>query len=413
MSGIDPGFFIIANLLVFSLLIIGIRAVFPYAWVLRTVLTIIGFYLTYLVSPRFLLFFILYWSAVWLIQWPTQKIDGIKSKWLNRFFTTLSILLPLSPLLIWKLIPKDFTLAINEAFAKLLWYLFPGLGFADAIVTIAVPVGLSFAVFRALDLIIKIRLGFIKPISFDRVLYYGFFPSVLAVGPIIEYEEVQIDGKLDRFPKSGDVAVGSVRILLGATKVFFFSVLLNHYAQTLWEYDETSTLAAWGAVFTYGIYFYVNFSGYSDLSIGSARILGFRLKENFNNPYFKTNPSAFWSGWHMSLTRWVYRYVFTPLGGMRPNRQYFAIFMTIMVIALWHNITLPLIIYGTYHGLVMVGHRYADNRRRKAKRKLSKNPVILALKMLAVFAFTTVSYPLMALKLEEIIPFYLHLIPGI
>ena len=91
-------------------------------------------------------------------------------------------------------------------------------------------------------------------------------------------------------------------------------------------------------LFVFALYFFFNFSGFSDVAIGSARLYGFRLKPNFDNPYMKTNPQAFWNSWHMSLTRFAQRNVFVPLGGMRPQHQYRAIFATIMVIALWHDL---------------------------------------------------------------------------
>ncbi len=99
------------------------------------------------------------------------------------------------------------------------------------------------------------------------------------------------------------------------------------------------------------------------MSIGAARILGVRLKENFANPFLKTNPQDFWNAWHMSLTRFAQRYVFVPLGGMRRERQYIAIFLTsIMVIAVWHGVTAPMLVFGFYHATIMVAHRFVSQR---------------------------------------------------
>ena len=258
-------------------------------------------------------------------------------------------------------------------------------------------------------MLIKVRLGVLERISIDRVFYYGFFPPVLAVGPISEYEEVKLDDISSSAPKPGDVAIGMVRIFLGLFKVFILSMILTHTAQLAWESEVANPALKWAGIFLYGLFFYFNFSGYSDMSIGAARLMGFKLKENFDNPYYKTNISAFWNSWHMSLTRWVNRYVYVPLGGMRANRQYIAIFATIMAIALWHDIRLPLVFFGIANGLVLVIHRYFDNARRNAKRKLSTNPFINGLKMFAVFAFISTCYPLLTLPLNQVAPFYAQL----
>ena len=106
-----------------------------------------------------------------------------------------------------------------------------------------------------------------------------------------------------------------------------------------WQYWLELALFAW--------YFYFNFSGFSDMAIGCARLLGFKLAPNFNNPYMKTNPQDFWNSWHMSLTRFAQRNVFVPMGGMRARTQYPAIVATMMVIALWHGLSIPLVSSGS------------------------------------------------------------------
>ena len=100
-------------------------------------------------------------------------------------------------------------------------------------------------------------------------------------------------------------------------KIFIVSDAFETIAAWAWASGKAPWHMVWVAMLAYAVHFYINFSGYSDLAIGLARIWGLKLKENFNNPYFKTNPQAFWASWHMSLTRWAQRYVFVPLGGMR------------------------------------------------------------------------------------------------
>lgn len=413
MSGFDPGFFVAGNFIILLVGLFAIRVIFPQAWVSRLTFTLTGAYLLYLVAPRFVLFFVLFWTVVWLLLKLMQRAEAMKNTKVAGLLTVFAIGIMLSPLLIWKLSPQMFTSAINESFSKALWTLFPQVGFADAIVAIGVPLGLSFTIFRALDLIIKVRLDLLPALDLGRVFYYGFFPPVLAVGPIIEYEEIKMDTRLSRLPDPGDIAVGSMRVLLGCVKVFLLSILLTHAASLLWGDGTGSVLYAWAAILAYGLFFYVNFSGYSDISIGASRLFGLKLKENFDNPYLKTNPSSFWNAWHMSLTRWVNRYVFIPLGGFRENRQYFAIFVTIMVIALWHDISWTLVIFGVYHGIAMVGHRWLESKRAKAGRSLSTNPLIKGFKMFALFVFVCLSMPLLSQPLEALPGIYKTLIPGL
>lgn len=408
----DNGFLVAANFLIIAPLLLLLRAAFPTALTVRLSFIGVGCYLLYLVSPRFVLFFIFYWLVIWLLQLRLGVLDTIQNKKLSIFATTSAICMALSPMVLWKLFPESFTLLLNEGFAKIFWFLFPGAGFADALAAIAAPIGLSFTVFRATDLLIKIRLGILDRLSLDRLMYYGLFPPVLAVGPIIEYEEVRVEGPQPKIPLPGDIAVGMFRVALGCTKIFLIAILFERLSALNWMGGEAPFWQMWIALFLFALYFYVNFSGYSDLAIGATRIFGIKLKENFNNPFLQTNPSAFWNNWHMSLTRWVNRNVFIPLGGMRKNRQYFAIFMTIIVIALWHDFALPLIIFGFYHGIILVTYRWLDDRRRRNGVEISSSKWAKGAKMFCVFAFVALSIPLLRLNSEQIIPFYASLLPG-
>ena len=112
--------------------------------------------------------------------------------------------------------PKRFELETNRFFSQLLWRFFPGAGPSDAMFSFLLPLGLSFAVFRALDLLIKVRLELLEPISLGRTFYYGFFALIFALGPISEYEKVRVDQRLERLPAPGDLAVGAFRLVSAA-----------------------------------------------------------------------------------------------------------------------------------------------------------------------------------------------------
>ena len=159
----------------------------------------------------------------------------------------------------------------------------------------------------------------------------------------------------------------------------------------------------WVELVMYTWFFYLNFSGYSDLAIGIARLFGFKLKPNFSRPFTRTNPQEFWNSWHMSLTRFAQRNVFVPMGGMRQRTQYLAIAATMMVIALWHDISLPLVVFGVYHTCGLIGARILNQIRPAAP-----DPSILLStgKGLLLFVFVAASLPLLTLKFSELGRFY-------
>lgn len=389
-------------------LILLVRAILPGALAFRLACIVAGLYLYYGTGPRLVLLVLAYWVLVWALQALAAAAERSKSVAFGWFGLVAVVTAPLVPMLAWKILPDAFAAGITKAGSKILMATAPGLGFADALVGFVVPIGLSFAAFRALDLLLKVYLGVLTPLSLDRVLYYGMFPPILALGPIAEYEELRADVPArQRAPDPGDIAVGLFRVAWGAVKILVIGQALERASAWAWGGGEASIALQWLALLLYGLFFYANFSGYSEIAIGAARILGVRLKENFNNPFLKTNPQAFWNAWHMSLTRWAQRYVFVPLGGMRPGRQYYAIFMTIMVIALWHGLAWPMVVFGVYHAVIVVGHRFLEDWRRRNGRAAPIDSLLTRnLKSLAVIGYVSFSIPLLLLDGSSALSFY-------
>ena len=163
---------------------------------------------------------------------------------------------------------------------------------------------------------------------------------MLIIGPVIEYTEIEdgIDRRTRWDPQdtlSGMLTIASAPSRSSSWPTCCAAARTSSPSATL----TGSPLDYWLELIMFAWYFYFNFSGYSDMAIGSARVFGFRLAPNFNNPYLKTNPQDFWNSWHMSLTRFAQRNVFVPMGGMRARTQYVAIAATMMVIALWHDLS--------------------------------------------------------------------------
>jgi alginate O-acetyltransferase complex protein AlgI len=396
----DP-FRYFADLLV--LLVVAVPAFFlaPFTWLRQLILGLTGAYLTFLIAPRLLLFFLLFWLGIFVLQHAAALWRDHRAGWV---WTTVLIVAALAPMVLWKLFPEWFVTGFNLRMDRGVNWLSPWVGAIDRVRNIILPIGLSFATFRAVDQLIKVRLEIVPPLTPLQQFSFGFFPSVLVIGPVIEYTEIDHGLRTRQRWNPEDTLSGILTVALGAFKVFVVAYLLRGSQDVFaLRTHSGSPLDYWLELVMYALYFYFNFAGYSDMAIGCARIFGFRLAPNFNNPYLKTNPQEFWNSWHMSLTRFAQRNVFVPMGGMRARTQYVAIVATMMVIALWHDLSIPLVIFGIYHSAGLVLHRMWTARRpvprpRPLPRRVGANA--------ALFLFVLVSLPLLDLQLSAVPTFY-------
>ncbi len=364
----------------------------------RILMILSGIYLLYFVAPRLVLFNILYWIVVYFIHKHAFKEKPQAPHALAILLMPLLIL----PLVFWKTTDFGFIYFYNLLGNLPLHFISTGLWEIDLSYKFIAPIGLSFMTFRAIDLIVKTYVGKITDLSFDRVMFYGFFPPVQVVGPIIEYEEIE---KIPNKPLPNDIIEGCARIAVGFIKVFILGAALSSTPEIFRAPQNYETWELWVMTFGYSWYVYFNFSGYSDVAIGVSRLYGFKLKENFSFPFFKKNIQEFWNSWHMSLSRWAQRNIFIPAGGYRAKTQKRALFLTMMTIALWHDISLGMTIFGIYHFAALAIHReYAA----KAPKKDSK--VMIAFYMLLTYVVASVTFPFQLLKPQEIAPFYLSLV---
>lgn len=389
-----------ADLLALALVVVPLFYLLPRPKHRRLLLSVAGMYLLFVVAPRLALFYLAFWVGVFVLQ-------RVLARWRDdRLSTTLlwaTVLVALTPMVIWKLWPAGFVLEFNLTFNTWLRELAGPVGQIDAIRQIILPLGLSFATFRAIDLLVKTYLGVIDGLPFERLMFFGFFPPVQIIGPVMEYEEVSAD--VAGGPSSDDFFEGGLQIFVGLVKVFVLAWPLRTSIEVFASYGANPAWLVWFELFLFAWYFYFNFAGYSDLAIGVSRLFGFRLKPNFASPYTKTNPQEFWNSWHMSLTRFAQRNVFVPLGGMRSRSQYLAIVATIMVIALWHDLTLPLVVFGVYHAVGLVAHRVAS-----ARRPTRDRGQLAILKPVALFTFVMLSLPLLVVDMGDVGGFYAALL---
>jgi D-alanyl-lipoteichoic acid acyltransferase DltB (MBOAT superfamily) len=250
----------------------------------------------------------------------------------------------------------NFSINVIEDVARLLGGSLDWTGF-----DILLPLGISFYTFQALSYLMDIHNDVLKPErNFARfALYQAFFPKFIA-GPI-ERGGALLPQLLE--PKSFDyqrMLDGLVRIGWGFFKKLVVADRLGVIANSVYaapgDFHSPLILAA---VFAYSFQIYIDFSAYCDIAIGSAKVLGIDLVENFNSPYFSRNITEFWRRWHISLTSWLRDYIFTPLNfAIRRKRsrvfQYLVIIIVFFVSGLWHGANYTFIIWGLLHGLYQV-----------------------------------------------------------
>ncbi len=380
----------------------GAAIVAPLFWVVKSMavrkllLGLLGTVLLWTIAPRLLFFYLLFWIVVWVMHQIVERTADNKA---GGATLTITIVVLLSALVVWRLAETPFIVNFNLQLNDALGILPTRVSDVDLARDIITPIGLSFAIFRAIDLLIQTNLGLIERKSLGDIMYVGLFPPIQVIGPVSEYSEVQ--PKNERWPTADRASEAFLLIVSGLVKVFVLAHPLRQTVDVFGFYETNTPLAIWSELFLYAWFFYINFSGYSDLAIGAARIFGVDLKKNFEWPYFASGPQEFWNRWHMSLTRFAQRNVFTPLGGMRANRQYIAVFATIMVIALWHDISWGLIVFGLYHAAGLIGQRLLAS-----VRPPSENTAIKWAKAPLLFTFVMLSLPLLALELADALDFY-------
>ena len=224
------------------------------------------------------------------------------------------------------------------------------------------PIGVSFIVFEKITYLVDIYRGRSNPApSFARYLLYVFlFPKLLA-GPIIKYHELEAQIVASGRVRPGDLAVGFRRFMLGVVKKTILADTLGSGADAIFSADMTTlgfTDAWWGVIF-FTFQIYIDFSAYSDMAIGLARMFGFRLNENFNKPYISCSITEFWRRWHISLSTWIRDYLYIPLGGNRvaPWRRYANLWVCFFASGLWHGAAWTYVAWGAYNGFFLVAER--------------------------------------------------------
>lgn len=232
------------------------------------------------------------------------------------------------------------------------------------VLSVILPVGISFYTFEAINYTVDV---YRRKMPAERdlghfLLFILFFPHLVA-GPIVRAKDFLPQIRRRKRWDWARIHLGMQFILMGLFKKLAIADHLAQYADPIFA-DPTAfrTTAIWMGVIAYAVQIFCDFSGYTDMAIGSAHLLGYRLTKNFNMPYLAVNISDFWRRWHISLSTWLRDYLFIPLGGSRGTNWATCrnLFITMALGGLWHGASWNFVVWGVFHGLALIVHRVAQ-----------------------------------------------------
>ena len=233
---------------------------------------------------------------------------------------------------------------------------------------IFLPVGISFFVFQSMSYTIDICRGQLKPLNnwADYLFYLSFFPQLVA-GPIVRAKDFIPQIRQNPLRVTREMfGMGVFLILIGLFKKAVISdyISLNFVDRIFDEPLLYSGFECLMGIYGYALQIYCDFSGYSDMAIGIALLLGFRFPKNFDAPYKSATITEFWRRWHISLSSWLKDYLYISLGGNRKGkaRTYLNLFLTMLIGGLWHGAAIRFVLWGAWHGAALAVHKWTVNR---------------------------------------------------
>ena len=265
-----------------------------------------------------------------------------KKRWLM-----LSIFINLSVLGIFKY--SNFVLQSTQDFIGLF-----GVDAHISTLSIILPVGISFYTFQSMSYTIDVYRGNMKAhrgfLTFLSAL--SFFPQLVA-GPILRAQHIlpQLDNL--PIPTMANIRNGLMLIMLGLIKKTMADMMAGPASTAFDATTPISSLDAWVGALAFSAQIYGDFSGYTDIAIGIALLMGFHIPINFNLPYFSSSPVDFWRRWHISLSSWLRDYLYISVGGNRNGNRTRNVFITMLLGGLWHGAAWTFVIWGAWHGFII------------------------------------------------------------
>ena len=272
-----------------------------------------------------------------------------------------------------------------------------GVAISPSIISITLPVGISFFTFQALSYVIDIYRRQLEPTSLiDFAVYESFFPHIVA-GPIVRAAEFLPQLKERHDPRRIDASKAFFLIFLGLFKKV---VIANYLATEIVDRvfanpARHSALESLVAIYGYAVQIYCDFSGYTDMAIGLALLLGFRFPQNFDAPYTSENLQDFWRRWHMTLSRWLRDYLYIPLGGNRGSQlfTYRNLMLTMLLGGLWHGAAWTFVVWGGLHGFYLCAEHYRHGlRERRRLPELRDTPLRRGLRRFVTFQLVCLAW---------------------
>jgi alginate O-acetyltransferase complex protein AlgI len=278
-------------------------------------------------------------------------------------FLWIGIAINLVPLAFFKYVPHLIDLGAAESSQS------------DFLRYVIMPVGMSFWTFQSLSYLFDIYLGKeLDPSLLEFCLFVAFWPTVIA-GPVCRLPQMLPQFRERPVFSASNLSAGTRRVVQGATMKFLVAQLLGAGWRPGSGVNAGFELeGGWGAGdvwllgMGFGFQLFFDFAGYSLMAIGIARIFGIVVPENFDRPFLSTSPSVFWTRWHMSLSFWIRDYVFSPLASAWRHYSwwpYVALIIAMTLFGLWHGPKVTFVIYGIYHGLLLVLHRLGQQAKER------------------------------------------------
>lgn len=344
------------------------------AWMRRGVFLVgsLTFYAFWRVDFTFLVIF----SAV-VDFMAARKIHASTNERVRKTFLIISLVMNLGLLIFFKY--TYFIVGSTQSLGEML-----GLPIAIELPNIILPLGISFYTFQTISYSIDVYRRLQKPVnSFPLFLTYVMFWPQLVAGPVLRAHEVLPQLVNHRRANPGEVVRGIEEILQG----LFKKVVLADTISSVVDYGyglpvaQMGTIDSWTLAFAFGLQIYFDFSGYSQIAVGSARCLGFNFPQNFNWPYLAVSPREFWRRWHISLGAWIRDYLYLPLqgakfrgastGGIEAGaasvkisflRSNVALLLTWFIMGLWHGAAWRFAIWGLWHATMIIVYRMIMRR---------------------------------------------------
>ncbi len=290
-----------------------------------------------------------YFLGLWIVQKPSSR----------KLFLVSSIVWNVGLLFVFKYFNffQDNLIGLLENL---------GMSASPLTVQIMLPVGISFYTFQKMTYTIDIYHGKLQPHRnfLDFALFVSFFPLLLS-GPIERARNLLPQVSAPRSMAGLRLREGVWLITWGLFKKIYIADnvagIVNPVFSPGWRGSGMEALVG---TYAYAVQIYCDFSGYSDIAQGLAMLLGFEVMRNFEFPYFARNPSEFWRRWHISLSSWLRDYVYIPLGGSRSDewRTGRNLLITMLLVGLWHGAAWTFILWGIYHGCLLIAHRMTSGR---------------------------------------------------